>query len=74
MYRFSVFFFQIYNPTNELPVRYIPTNDQESPKFEPKLQKMLEGVKKRWRKPVPAKQGPIDVKEELDKLNTSNFN
>lgn len=56
------FLFQIYNPTNDLPVRYVPTIDEELSKFD---QRMLEGESKnRWRK-------PLNIKLEIEKLNKS---
>lgn len=69
----------MYNPQNEIPVRYLPTSDEDLSQLDSsKLQQFLEkndgsnGGKKRWRKlPQPE---PIDVKQELEKLNTSKYN
>ncbi|XP_037035974.1 peptidyl-alpha-hydroxyglycine alpha-amidating lyase 1 isoform X2 [Bradysia coprophila] len=60
---------QIYNPTNDLPVRYLPTNDEELSRFDPKILDM--GDRKQWRN-LPQSQ-PIDVKQEIEKLNTTHL-
>lgn len=57
---------QIYNPTNDLPVRYVPS-DEELSRFDPKI--LDEGDRKQWRNMPPSQ--PIDVKKEIDKLNTT---
>lgn len=54
----------MYNPTNDLPVRYLPINDEELSTFDPK---MLD-ERNRWHN-LP-KSEPIDVKQEIAKLNT----
>lgn len=57
----------MYNPPNDLPARYMPRNDEELSKFDPKI--LDGGGQNQWRN-LPQSE-PIDVKQEIQKLNTS---